>query len=44
MKIGFIGPGIMGRPMSRNLLAAGHELTVQYHETLAKTQIETSAS
>lgn len=28
MKIGFIGLGIMGRPMAKNLLAAGHELVV----------------
>jgi len=28
MKIGFIGLGIMGLPMSKNLLAAGHELVV----------------
>ncbi|WP_374680637.1 NAD(P)-dependent oxidoreductase [Accumulibacter sp.] len=28
MKIGFIGLGIMGRPMALNLLRAGHELTV----------------
>ena len=27
-KIGFIGLGIMGRPMAENLLAAGHELVV----------------
>ena len=27
-RVGFIGLGIMGRGMSRNLLAAGHELTV----------------
>jgi 2-hydroxy-3-oxopropionate reductase len=27
-RIGFIGLGIMGRPMARNLLAAGHPLTV----------------
>jgi 2-hydroxy-3-oxopropionate reductase len=27
-RIGFIGLGIMGRPMSRNLLKAGHELVV----------------
>lgn len=26
MKIGFIGLGIMGRPMARNLLKAGHEV------------------
>ena len=28
MKIGFIGLGIMGKPMSKNLIKAGHELTV----------------
>ncbi|MBE6830115.1 MAG: 2-hydroxy-3-oxopropionate reductase, partial [Ruminococcaceae bacterium] len=28
MKIGFIGLGIMGKPMVRNLLKAGHELLV----------------
>ena len=28
MKIGVIGLGIMGRPMARNLLRAGHEVTV----------------
>ena len=28
MKIGFIGLGIMGKPMARNLLKAGHEVTV----------------
>ena len=28
MNIGFIGLGIMGRPMALNLLGAGHELTV----------------
>jgi len=27
-KIGFIGLGIMGKPMSRNLMKAGHELVV----------------
>ena len=28
MKVGFIGLGIMGKPMSRNLIKAGHELVV----------------
>lgn len=28
MKVGFIGLGIMGKPMSKNLLSAGHELVV----------------
>ena len=31
MKIGFIGLGIMGRPMAKNLLRAGHALTVCDH-------------
>ncbi|NHF72407.1 2-hydroxy-3-oxopropionate reductase [Paracoccus xiamenensis] len=31
MKIGFIGLGVMGAPMARNLSAAGHELTVTLH-------------
>ena len=25
MKIGFIGLGIMGKPMAKNLMKAGHE-------------------
>ena len=28
MKVGFIGLGIMGRPMALNILKGGHELTV----------------
>jgi len=28
MKIGFVGLGVMGRPMAANLIAAGHELSV----------------
>jgi 2-hydroxy-3-oxopropionate reductase len=35
MLIGFIGLGIMGKPMSRNLLAAGHELVVSDHNPAA---------
>ncbi len=27
-KVGFIGLGIMGKPMARNLMDAGYELTV----------------
>lgn len=29
MKIGFIGLGIMGRPMAKNLLKAGYDVTGQ---------------
>jgi 2-hydroxy-3-oxopropionate reductase len=32
MKVGFIGLGIMGRPMAQNLLAAGHALWAQDHK------------
>ncbi len=28
MKVGFIGLGIMGKPMSKNLLKAGYSLVV----------------
>jgi 2-hydroxy-3-oxopropionate reductase len=28
MKVGFVGLGIMGKPMCRNLIKAGHQLTV----------------
>jgi len=34
MKIGFIGLGIMGRPMALNLKAAGHELAVPERASL----------
>lgn len=33
MKIGFIGLGIMGKPMSKNLLKAGYSLVVRDHNT-----------
>jgi 3-hydroxyisobutyrate dehydrogenase len=36
-KIGFIGMGIMGRPMAKNLLAAGHEVTV-YNRTESRCE------
>ena len=37
MKIGFIGLGIMGRPMAKNLVKAGHQLVVfdSHQETIA---------
>ena len=38
MKIGFIGLGIMGKPMARNLMKAGYELVVY---TRTKAKIET---
>lgn len=36
-RLGFIGLGIMGRPMARNLLAAGYELTA-YNRTPEKAE------
>jgi 3-hydroxyisobutyrate dehydrogenase-like beta-hydroxyacid dehydrogenase len=37
MKIGFIGLGSMGSPMARNLIKAGHELTV-YNRTRSRAE------
>jgi 3-hydroxyisobutyrate dehydrogenase-like beta-hydroxyacid dehydrogenase len=37
MKIGFIGLGQMGQPMARNLIKAGHSVTV-YNRTRAKAE------
>ena len=34
MKVGFIGLGIMGKPMSKNILKNGHEL-VAYNRSRA---------
>ncbi len=39
MKIGFIGLGIMGKPMSKNLLKAGYELTVFDINTAAVDEV-----
>jgi 2-hydroxy-3-oxopropionate reductase len=39
-KIGFIGLGIMGRPMARNLIGAGHELVVHSHGRDAAAELE----
>ena len=40
MKIGFIGLGIMGKPMAKNLLKAGHELVVfdRHRENIASLE------
>jgi 2-hydroxy-3-oxopropionate reductase len=43
MKIGFIGLGIMGRPMALNLKQAGHELAVPERRSLA-AEIRQAAS
>ena len=39
MRIGFIGLGIMGKPMCRNLLAAGHDLTVSSYNPTAADEL-----
>lgn len=44
MKIGFVGLGIMGRPMAKNLVKAGHELTVfDFNQDAVKDLVETGA-
>ena len=44
MKIGFIGLGIMGKPMSRNLLKAGYEHggLIRTYEKPAKVEVKRS--
>jgi 2-hydroxy-3-oxopropionate reductase len=40
MKIGFIGLGIMGKPMSKNLIKAGYQLVVSNHNPVAAMELE----
>lgn len=40
MKIGFIGLGIMGRPMAKNLLKADYDVTVDSHSPAAAAELE----
>ena len=42
-KIGFIGLGIMGKPMSLHLLNGGHEITVLQSSASAKALAEAGA-
>ena len=44
MKIGFIGLGIMGKPMAKNLLKAGYDLTVSSANRAAKELAECGAA
>jgi len=39
MKIGFIGLGIMGKPMSRNLVKAGHDVVVRDNKESAVAEL-----
>lgn len=44
MKLGFIGLGIMGKPMSKNLVKAGHELVVyDFHDSSIAELVELGA-
>ena len=44
MKIGFIGLGIMGKPMSKNLLKAGYSLVVlDRNESAVKELVDAGA-
>jgi 2-hydroxy-3-oxopropionate reductase len=44
MKVGFIGLGIMGRPMAGHLSAGGHELFVHNRSPLPKDQLPEGAT
>ena len=44
MKIGFIGLGIMGKPMSKNLLKAGYELMVSDHHQENVKEVEAAGA
>lgn len=44
MKIGMIGLGIMGRPMAKNLLKAGYDLTVNDRNSAAAQELETAGA
>jgi 2-hydroxy-3-oxopropionate reductase len=39
VKIGFIGLGIMGKPMAQNLIKAGHQLVVSSHNAEAAEEL-----
>ncbi len=45
MKVGFIGLGIMGKPMAKNLIKAGYELTVfDFNESAVKELVAVGAT
>lgn len=43
MKIAFIGLGIMGKPMAKNLIKAGHELFVFDRNPAANEEMKAAA-
>lgn len=44
MKIGFIGLGIMGKPMAKNLLAAGHQLVVSSRNPTTAAELKAAGA
>jgi 2-hydroxy-3-oxopropionate reductase len=44
MRIGFIGLGIMGKPMAHNLIKAGHTLTVSGYDQAAAEELATAGA
>jgi 2-hydroxy-3-oxopropionate reductase len=44
VKIGFIGLGIMGKPMAKNLIKAGHQLVVSTRNSAAQELTAAGAS
>jgi 2-hydroxy-3-oxopropionate reductase len=44
VKIGFIGLGIMGKPMAKNLIKAGHQLVVSTRNSAAHELTAAGAS
>ena len=44
MKIGFIGLGIMGKPMAKNLLTAGHEVVVSSHNQTTAAELSAAGA
>ncbi|MGH9660266.1 MAG: NAD(P)-binding domain-containing protein, partial [Bryobacteraceae bacterium] len=43
-KLGFLGLGIMGYPMARNLLRAGHEVALWSHSPAKAKKLAAEAS
>jgi 2-hydroxy-3-oxopropionate reductase len=39
MKVGFIGLGIMGKPMAKNLIAAGHQVVISSHNQTTAAEL-----
>jgi 2-hydroxy-3-oxopropionate reductase len=44
MKLGFIGLGIMGKPMAKNLMKAGHELVVYGRKPVVCAEMEAAGA